>query len=108
MLKKTAILILFGLAHFGLSAGIVPGTLAVISGGYFTDQAPPLILRTLVVITKVLHFPIITLAAYSRHWFPGNWIYIPIGINSLLWAAAIFLWFVLYRKLKVRRRLKSE
>ena len=104
MLKKTAILSLIGILHFGLSAGIVPGTLAVISGGDSAGQTPSLILRTLVIATKVLHFPIISLAVYSRQWFPGNWVYIPIGLNSLLWAVAIYFCIALYRNLKRRGR----
>ena len=90
--------------HFGLSAGIVPGTIAVIGGDDSVSQAPSLVLRTLVVATKVLHFPIISLAVYSRYWFPGNWIYIPIGINSLLWAIVIYCCMGLYRNLKKRGR----
>ena len=104
MLKKTAILSLIGILHFGLSAGIVPGTLAVISGGDSVGQTPSLILRTLVIATKVLHFPIISLAVYSRQWFPGNWVYIPIGLNSLLWAVAIYFCIAAYRNLKRRGR----
>ncbi len=104
MLKKTAILSLIGILHFGLSAGIVPGTLAVISGGDSVGQTPSLILGTLVIATKVLHFPIISLAVYSRQWFPGNWVYIPIGLNSLLWAVAIYFCIALYRNLKRRGR----
>jgi hypothetical protein len=104
MLKKTAILILIGIMHFGLSAGIVPGTLAVISAGDSVNQTPSLIMRTLVIATQVLHFPIISLAVYSRQWFPGNWVYIPIGINSLLWAVVIYFCIAAYRNLKKRGR----
>ena len=95
---------LIGAIHFGLSAGIVPGTLAVICGGDSVNQTPALILGTLVIATKVLHFPIISLAVYSRQWFPGNWVYVPIGLNSLLWAAAIYFCVAMYRNLKKRGR----
>ena len=104
MLKKTAIISFIWILHFGLSAGIVPGTLAVISSGDSVSQAPSLIMRTLVIATKVLHFPIISLAVYSRQWFPGNLIYIPIGINSLLWAVVIYFCIAVYRNLKNRGR----
>jgi hypothetical protein len=104
MLKKTAIISLIWILHFGLSAGIVPGTLAVISGGDPVSQTPSLILRAMVIATQVLHFPIISSALYSRQWFPGNWIYIPIGINSLLWAVVIYFCVALYRNLKERGR----
>ena len=100
MLKKTAIIGLIGIIHFGLSAAIVPGALAIITAGDSGIQTPSLLFRILAVATEVLYFPIISLALYSRHWFPGNWIYIPIGINSLLWAIAIYVCLALFRYFK--------
>lgn len=45
----------------------------------------------LVAATKVLSFPIITLSFYSRQWYPGNLVYIPFVLNSLVWAAVVYL-----------------
>ena len=90
MLKKTAIIGLIGIIHFGLSAAIVPLSMEIATAGDSGIQTPSVLFRILALVTEVLYFPIISLALYSRHWFPGNWIYIPIGINSLLWASAIY------------------
>jgi hypothetical protein len=51
-------------------------------------------------LTKVLYFPVIGLALYPRHWFPGNWIYIPIALNSLLWGLFLALSLLLARRLR--------
>jgi len=54
--------------------------------------------KTLIALTRILYFPIITLSLYSRQWFPGNWIYVPICANSLLWGAVIAIAFWWWRK----------
>ena len=102
MLKKTAIIILIGLVHFALSIGIVWLVMTVETVGEGEVQTPSAMFRTLAGITKLLHFPIISLAWYSRHWFPGNWIYIPMGLNSILWAIGIYFCTFLCAKL-IRR-----
>jgi ABC-type arginine transport system permease subunit len=53
-------------------------------------------------ITRVLYFPIVSLALYPRHWFPGNWMTVPIAVNSLLWGAALALIVVVGRRLRTR------
>jgi hypothetical protein len=102
MLKKTAIIVLIGLIHFALSVGIVPIVMTVETVGEGEVQTPSAMFRTLAGVTKLLHFPIISSAWYSRQWFPGNWIYIPMGINSILWAIGIYFCAVLYTKLRMR------
>jgi hypothetical protein len=99
MLKKTAIIILIALVHFALSVGIVSLVMTVETAAEGEVQTPSAMFRTLAGITKLLHFPIISLAWYSRHWFPGNWIYIPMGLNSILWAVGIYLCTLLCVKL---------
>ena len=103
MLKKTAIIILIGLVHFALSIGIVWLVMTVETVGEGEVQTPSAMFRTLAGITKLLHFPIISLAWYSRQWFPGNWIYIPMGLNSILWAIWIYFCALLFTKLMRRR-----
>jgi hypothetical protein len=102
MLKKTAIIILFGATHFVLTVGIVPVARMLNSGNGFEYQALPALFRIIVGITRLLYFPIITLGLYSRQWFPGNWIYIPVFINSLLWGAGLYLFIFFYRKFRKR------
>ena len=81
--------------HFLASVLIVPATLkASAAGSGFTGL--------LTETTRVLYFPILGLALYPRHWFPGRWIYIPIAGNSLLWglglATATLALLALYRR----------
>ncbi len=86
------------MVHFALSAVVVPGAMSLTDGPFMQPQAP-LAFRTLVVVTRILYFPIISLSLYSRQWFPGNWIYLPIGVNSLLWAGVICGLVGLYQKI---------
>ena len=102
MLKKTAIIGLIAIIHFTLCVGIVPGTMALVAGHDTGSQAPSAFFSLLVMVTTVLHYPIISLALYSRHWFPGQWIYVPIGINSLLWGIALYIGWAVYLKLRKR------
>ena len=99
MLKKTAIIILIALVHFALSVGIVSLVITVETAAKGEVQTPSAMFRVLAGITKLLHFPIISLAWYSRHWFPGNWIYIPMVLNSILWASGIYFCTLLCVKL---------
>jgi hypothetical protein len=52
----------------------------------------------LVRLTKLLHFPLVTLALYPREWFPGNWVYLPMAANSLIWGFGIYWLVRRYRK----------
>ncbi len=102
MLKKTAIIGLIAIIHFALCVGIVPGTMTLATGYDAGSQAPSAVFRLLVVVTMVLHYPIISLALYSRDWFPGNWVYVPVGINSLLWGIALYTGGAVCLKLRKR------
>lgn len=102
MLKKTVIILSIGLVHFALSIGIMSLVMTVETTGEGEVQTPSAMFRALAGVTKLLHFPIISLAWYSRPWFPGNWIYIPMGLNSFLWAVGIYLCMVLCVKIKMR------
>jgi hypothetical protein len=53
--------------------------------------------RWMMMLSKVLYFPVITLAWYPRQFFPGNFIAIPIIINSLLWALVIYALLLLIK-----------
>lgn len=98
-MKKFVIIILIALIHFALSVLIVPAALSVGSAVSTQQGEPSLTFKTLVVATRILHFPIISQSLYSRHWFPGRWIYIPIFLNSFLWSAGIYLLLYFYNKL---------
>ena len=87
--------LLWTAVHFLASVLIVPATLkAGAAGSGFAVL--------LTEATRVLYFPILGLALYPRHWFPGRLIYIPIAGNSLVWglglATATLILLALYRR----------
>ena len=102
MKKKFAIIILLALVHFGLSILVVVVSMSVAAASNPVQPEPSPIIRILVMGTRILHFPIISLSLYSRQWFPGNLIYVPIFINSLLWATGIYFIFLLVKKIQER------
>lgn len=87
--KKILVIFIIALVHLGVSRTVVAIALAGTSGNAF-DGEMSMWVKMLIWITKVLYFPIISLSLYSRQWFPGKLIYIPIFTNSLLWAAVIY------------------
>ena len=98
-MKKFVIIGLFALAHFGLSLLIVSVAMSVATTMNRVQPEPSFSFRILVETTRILHFPIISLSLYSREWFPGNWIYLPMLANSLLWAAGMYLMYLLAKKI---------
>ena len=102
-MKRLAIILAIALIHFALSVLIVPAALTVGSTVSVEQPEPSSAFKTLVVVTRVLHYPIISQSLYSRHWFPGGWIYIPIFINSLLWATGIFSLYYVVKKIKKKK-----
>jgi hypothetical protein len=87
--QKTLAIFILALAHLGVSRTVVAIALAGTSGNAFNGEMSAWV-KMLIWITKVLYFPIISLSLYSRQWFPGKLIYIPIFTNSLLWAVVIY------------------
>jgi len=100
MLKKIAIILSVGLTHFGLGMGIILVARTWSTGDAFGYQPPPTSFRLLVEVTRIFHFPVISLGLYSRQWFPGDWIFIPVAVNSLLWGYGIYLLICLMRWIK--------
>ncbi len=99
-MKKLVIIGLITLIHFGLSVLIVPMAMSVATAMSAEQPESTPAFQIFVVATRILHFPIISLALYSRRWFPGDWIYIPIFINSFLWAAGIYFLVFAFKKMK--------
>jgi len=89
-MKKSVIFLSIALTHFGLSVLIMPLTMSVAGALNAAQSMPTIFMQTLVAATRILHYPVISLSWYSRRWFPGDWIRIPILINSLLWAGGIY------------------
>ena len=86
-------------AHFGLSHLIVPLTMVLAAHAAGTPDGSGLGVTLLVRATKLLHFPLVTLALFPREWFPGNWVYVPMAANSAIWACAVYYLIGLYRRL---------
>ena len=55
--------------------------------------------RLMMMLSKVLYFPVITMAWYPRQFFPGNFVVIPLFVNSLLWAFVIYALFMLIKRI---------
>lgn len=77
-------------AHFGLSHLILPITLALTTQAAGSPDGPGTVVTLLVRVTKLLHLPLVTLALYPREWFPGDWVYVPMALNSVIWAFGIY------------------
>ena len=93
---------ILGGCHFAASMLIVPLTLH--AGEIFTaGTGRNLLMEVLHFLTRVLYFPILGLALYPRHWFPGPWIFIPILINSMLWGLLLACVFRLAVTLGTKR-----
>jgi hypothetical protein len=103
-MKKFAIIVLIGLVHFGLSVLILAITLSISTAADPVPAEPTMWFRLLVEATRVIHFPIISLSLYPRPLFPGNWIYLPMLVNSFIWAAGCYLTFRLGKKIRLKLR----
>jgi len=89
MTKKILPPIFIAAAHFTVTNWLVPAAMTAAIGDGPIMQPPGFIVQATVLITRILHFPVISYNLYNRQWVPGNWIYIPLLINSILWAAGI-------------------
>jgi hypothetical protein len=99
MLRKTAVIIVIAAAHFAIAKMIVALTMQM--GMFAVDggRAAGVIGHFLVWVTRGLYFPVISLSLYSRQWFPGNWVYVPMVANSLLWGIALYgIYFLIRRR----------
>jgi hypothetical protein len=92
------------MVHFLLCKAVIALTLQDPFGHSIREAAPGLGTHILVNVTRILYFPIITLSLYSRNWFPGDMIYIPILANSLFWGIGICLLFSFWRSLARRQQ----
>lgn len=89
---------MIALIHFSLSRFILPLTVALAGREADIPNGPGLAVTLLVRLTKLLHFPLVTLALYPREWFPGYWVYVPMALNSLIWGIGICWLIGLFRK----------
>lgn len=102
MLKKLIAILSIAAVHLALSRIIVALTLTIDMLDPDTGRATVLFGKMMIHVTRILYFPILTLSLYSRQWFPGNLIYIPICINSLVWGLAVYWALHLWRRYAAR------
>lgn len=99
-MKKALLIPIITAAHFTLSKLVPVMTLLLMDTGMSHRSVIHILIRLLVILTKVLYFPILSFGLYPRHWFPGYWINSVILLNSLLWALVIFFAITLYRRIR--------
>jgi hypothetical protein len=100
MFRRIFWVLLIAGTHFALGRLVIPlatNRLLAITDNY---QTVTLVVQLLIWTTRVLYFPIISLSLYSREWFPGDLIYIPIIINSLLWGILIYGVLMVIKKIR--------
>jgi hypothetical protein len=102
MIQKTSIVVGIAAVHFIATKIIIALTMQMGMFAAGSSRAAGYLGDTLVWVTRVLFFPIITLSLYSRKWFPGDWIYVPVVINSLLWGIMIYGLICLLKRLRSR------
>jgi hypothetical protein len=104
MRKRLTIILLIAVAHLALSRIVVFMTMQLGMFAANDNQTVVAIIgQALVALTRVLYFPIVSLSLYSRQWFPGTWIYVPMFVNSLVWGIGIYLLYLLWCKYRKRR-----
>jgi hypothetical protein len=100
MSRRIFWILLIAGTHFMLGRLVIPlatNRLLAITDNY---QTVTLVVQLLIWTTQVLYFPIISLSLYSREWFPGNLIYIPITFNSLLWGILVYGVLIVIKKIR--------
>ena len=91
MMNQFLKVIALSAVHLAVSRVIVAVAMKIDMFAADTGWITVVLGKALIALTRILYFPIITLSLYSRQWFPGNWIYVPICANSLIWGAAMAL-----------------
>ena len=100
-MKKVFIILAIAVVHLAFTKVISIITLSVVTANVHEHQLS-FLGRSLMVMSKVLYFPVITFAWYPRQFFPGNFVIIPLFVNSLLWAMLIYVLFVLVKRISVQ------
>jgi hypothetical protein len=100
MFKRIFWVVLIAGTHFALGRLVIPLATNRLLAITDNNQTVTLVVQLLIWTTRILYFPIISLSLYSREWFPGDLIYIPIIINSLLWGVLIYGVLMVIKKIR--------
>ena len=95
-MKKFFVIISIAAVHAVFTKTVSIVSLSVVTANAHESQLP-LVGRSLMTLSRGLYFPVFTFAWYPRQFFPGNLVAFPLFINSLLWALALYLLFVLIK-----------
>jgi len=101
LMKKSFIILAIAVVHFVFTKVMSIIALSVVTA-HAHERQLPFIGRSLMVMSKMLYSPVFTFAWYPRQFFPGNFVIIPLFINSLLWAVVIYVLFVLVKRIFVQ------
>jgi hypothetical protein len=101
-MKKILLILVIAVTHAVFTKFVSLITLSVVTANANEIQMS-FIGRWMMMLSKVLYFPVITMAWYPRRFFPGNFIDIPLFINSLLWALMIYALLILIKRIFVAR-----
>jgi hypothetical protein len=99
-MKKILLILVIAVTHAVFTKIVSMITLSVVTA-YANEIQMSFIGRWMMMLSKVLYFPVITMAWYPRQFFPGNFIVIPLFINSLLWALMIYALLILIKRISV-------
>ena len=100
MLGRILWVLLITGTHFALGRLVIPLAINRLLAITDSNQTVTVMVQLLIWATRVLYFPIISLSLYSREWFPGDLIYIPIFINSLLWGIVVYSIMMVIKKVR--------
>ena len=100
MFRRIFWAILIAGTHFALGRLVIPLATNQLLAITDSNQTVTLVVQLLIWATRILYFPIISLSLYSREWFPGDLIYIPIIINSLLWGILVYSVLTVIKKIR--------
>ena len=98
--KKAFVILAIAVVHLVFTKIISIIALSIVTGHVHESQLP-FMGRSLMVMSKVLYFPVFTFAWYPRQFFPGNFVIIPLFINSLLWALFIYVLYKLIKRISM-------
>lgn len=98
VVRKAIAILVLALLHAALSFGIFLFAFSRGMARFDTGSSPTVIERMLDTAVLVLYFPFMHLAQLApKGWFPGLWGYLPLFINSSLWAVAlVYVYYLLY------------
>ena len=97
-MKKILLILVIAVTHAVFTKIVSMITLSVVTANA-NEMQMSFIGRWMMMLSKVLYFPVITMAWYPRQFFPGNFIVIPLFINSLLWALMIYTLLILIKRI---------